>query len=613
MTDELKNRSVDQFIKGLDPSKTILMQSDVSDVKEWLKPLVQNIQSGDCHALEKVSRLILERAQKNEKTVRKILGPTYKVDDSVELVIDPKKRNYFSNDKDQEAVLTGLVHFQVASLMQAKIKLDEAKKQVLHRYELTSKRAEEKKLSDYIEEYAEAFASSLDPHSSFLPQDDLEDLQIQMQLSLEGIGASLSSQNGFTVIEELIPGGAAEKSKLLRVKDKIIAVAQQTLHPVSVIDMDLRDVVKLIRGKKGTTVKLTILRQQGDSSKTIDVAIVRDKIDIQEQAAKIIYEDRKIGEKTYKLGIIDLPSFYGGGGKGGRSSSGDVKKLLVEAKAKKVDGIILNLTRNGGGILDDAVKISGLFIKKGAVVATKNSDGVVEVLRDDDDSVVYNGPLAVLVSRFSASASEILAGALKSYKRAVIIGSDHTFGKGSVQALSPLPLDLGAMKVTTGMFFLPAGPSTQHSGVKSDIMLPQRGPLDDVGEKTLDYSLPPQVITAFVSPESNSSKADEQWLPLEDKMIETLAQKSVDRVKKEQKFKEIEKETEENSKSKDKIKLSELLKKSEQNKKKGSSDDEDDTPEARRAKIKDMDSPYLKEAGNIIIDLITLKTQLTKA
>ena len=210
-----------------------------------------------------------------------------------------------------------------------------------------------------------------------------------------------------------------------------MAVAQEAKPAVPIMDMDLKDVVKMIRGAKGTFVTLTILRQ-GDSPKTFQVKIKRAKIDIKDQAAKITYETRKVNGKSLKMGIIDLPSFYGGGdGPGSRWSYRDVKDLLTQAKKEKVDGIVLDLSRNGGGLLEEAVQITGLFIQKGGVVATKEYGCLkVQVLSDDDDEVVWSGPLVVLISRLSASASEILAGALKNYHRALIVGGDHTFGKG---------------------------------------------------------------------------------------------------------------------------------------------------------------------------------------
>ena len=229
-----------------------------------------------------------------------------------------------------------------------------------------------------ITNFAEAFAMALDPHTSYLSSENLEDLRIHMQLALEGIGAALSSDNGFTVIEELIPGGGAERSGLLKPKDKIIAVAQEGEKPVNVIDMDLRDIIKMIRGRKGTQVTLTILRQ-ADRTDRFDVTITRDKIDIKEQEAKIAYETRTVNGRQYRFGVIDLPSFYGDE-KGNKSCYEDMKILLAEAVRRRVDGIVLDLSRNGGGLLGEAVRVAGLFLGKGGIVATKDNRGQETIL-----------------------------------------------------------------------------------------------------------------------------------------------------------------------------------------------------------------------------------------
>lgn len=613
MTETIKERTVEQFIKNMDPSKTMFLDADVAKLRKELPTVFQGAPSGNCTALEAASKLMVQRSKENEDFVRKFVNTNYKLDETSEFTLDPKKRPFSKTSDEKNQVLTKIVHFRMLNYLQSKLKMEEAKQHLVHSYELVTKRLKERKAEDMIANYAEAFALALDPHSSFLSRDSLEDFNIHMQLSLEGIGASLTSQDGLTVIEELIPGGGAERSKLLRTKDKILAVAQEGAKPVSIIDMDLREVVKLIRGKKGTKVKLTILRQ-GAKSETFDVTIVRDKIDIKEQAAKISYEKQTAGGKTLKIAIIELPSFYGGGGKGSRSCSADVKRLLEEARKEKVDGVVLNLSRNGGGLLEEAVKISGLFIRKGGVVATKDSDTKVQVLADEDDDVAYNGPLVVLTSRLSASASEILAGALKDYKRAIIVGGDHTFGKGTVQVISTLPLELGAMKVTTGMFFIPGGKSTQQVGVESDIKLPSVLNTDEIGEGALDYSLPPQSVPTFVSSEANSSEAGRKWEPVDSGTIRKLADKSADRVNKDAKFAEIRKNIEEAKKNQGVIKLAEIRKKKDEKDKKKKKDGgkEKDAKDAidpldDTANPKELDMPYVKEAVNVMSDWLSAR------
>ncbi len=613
LTPQLKERTVDQLLNELDRTKNTLVKSDVATLRPQLHSLFDKMAGGDCSPLQKAYELLATRAQENEDFAKSFLGDGYKLDENVELILDPKKRDYAADLEERKSLLKKLIHFQMSNYLLTDMKLPEAKKQLIHQYELVTKRTKEKTEEGRLEAFSEAFAEALDPHSSFLSRDSMEDFQIQMELSLEGIGAVLRPQNGFTVIESLIKGGGAEKSKALKPKDKIIAVAQSEGKPVSVIDMDLRDVVKLIRGKKGTTVKLTILRQE-EESKTFEVSIVRDKISIEEQAAKIRYVDQAVNGKKIHIGVIDLPSFYGSGKKGTRSSSADVRKLLEEAKKKKVSGIVLNLASNGGGLLEEAVNISGLFINRGAVVATKSTDASEEILNDEDHGIAYSGPLVVLISRGSASASEILAGALRDYRRALIVGSDHTFGKGTVQAVANLPLSIGGMKVTTGMFFLPGGASTQHMGVSSDVTLPPTFNDSDVGEKTLDYSLPTQKISPFISKDANAHEAKDRWQPVTGSLIKTLAEKSKARVSKSAKFADIAKKVEQSKKNDGLLRLAELRKQAtEERKKVGKNKKKDSKAEFAEEKENDMESPLVEEAVSILADMILEPQQMPVA
>lgn len=606
LSDELKRRTVDEFVKNMDPSKTSLLKSDVDKLKTDVLTTFSTMKTGNCEKLGAATELLQKRAEENQQFVKSFLNEQYALDKTTVWASDPKKRDYPKTQEEKQELLKKLVHFQISGYLLTDESLPEAKKGLVHRYELVTKRLKNRKPQEDLEFFLEAFAEALDPHSSFLSRDSLEEFQISMELSLEGIGASLRSQDGFTVIESLIKGGAADKSKLLKSKDKIIAVAQGAAKPVSVIDMELRDVVKLIRGKKGTPVRLTVIRQK-EKSETIEVEILRDKIDIQEQAAKITYQDRTLGKDKFKVGILELPSFYGAGKKGARSSSEDVKKLLVQAKKNGVDAIVLDLSSNGGGLLNEAVNISGLFLYQGGIAATKNSAAQIEVLKDEDSGIVYAGPLVVLVSRLSASASEILAGSLKDYKRGLITGADHTFGKGSVQAVVNLPLGLGGMKVTTGLFFIPGGKSTQLVGVGSDVVLPSVLSSEDIGEEHLDYALPAQSIDEFVHAAANSKDAAKpSWTPIDSSITSKLSDLSATRVAKEPKFAEIKKRIEESKKNAGVIKLSDSWSKADEKKTKKAKkvagkkkrtpleeDDENDDPK-----------PIVDEAVNVAVDLV---------
>lgn len=563
VTPELRARTASKVIEALDPGRTSLLEEEVKRLEKELPATFDGMGRGDCGVVRRAYKLVIERAREDERIARKVLGASYKLDENVELVLDPEKRSYPKTAADRPALIEKMIHFQISSYLLSGLELEAAKKQLIHRYELAVKRlVEDEAQGAPIELFMKQFALAMDPHTDYLTQEDLDEFRIQMQLSLEGIGASLSSDNGVTTIESLVAGGQAEKSRQLQPKDKIIAVAQDGERAVATIDMALRDVVRMIRGKKGTKVTLTILRE-GAETRTFDVTIVRDKIDVAEQAAKIVYETRRVGAKSYKVGIIDLPSFYGGaGGDDSRSAYRDVKRLLGEARKEKVDGIVLDLSRNGGGLLEDAVNITGLFIKNGGVVGTRSVSGRTEILEDDDDEVAWAGPLVVLISSASASASEILAGALKDYGRAVIAGGESTFGKGSVQVLLPLPPQLGAMKVTTALYFLPGGMSTQHRGVAAHIRVPTAMDGMELGERLLDYSLPPQATEPFLSSTANPTSGPDRWRPVTAPEVAELARRSAERVAQDPGMIELRKEIEEARANTGVVKLAELRKKS---------------------------------------------------
>ncbi len=616
MTAEIKTHAVDQMIKSLDPSKSLLYESDVERLKPDLQDVFAGTQGSGCGALQQVYDLLVTRARENENIVKEILGPDYRLDETLELNINVNKRPYVKTAAEKRVLLKKMVQFQIESALLAGTDLAEAKKQQVHRYELQTMRTAERTPQKLIASTAEAFAQALDPHTGYLSPETFEDFQIHMQLSLEGIGATLSSDNGFTVIEELIPGGSADRSGLLRPKDKIIAVAQEGEKPVDVIDMDLRSVIKMIRGKKDTLVTLTILRQ-GERTDRFDATIMRDKIDIKEQEAKIAYETRTANGRQYRFGVIDLPSFYGDE-KGQKSCYEDVKSLLAEARRQKVDGIVLDLSRNGGGLLGEAVRLAGLFLGKGGIVATKDSRGQVTILANgspaagtegdkrsvitypaEDPRALYMGPLVVLTSRLSASASEIVAGALKDYRRAVIVGSDHTFGKGSVQELSPLPGGMGIMKVTRALYFLPGGKSTQKMGVEADVRLPMWFMLEEIGETELDYPLPVQAITPFLGVPVGTNTAP-RWKPLERPLLAELAVRSKARVAKDAKFAEILKNNQEAAAKKGIIRLADLRKETE----KQNGGKKNETPAELRKKARDQYAPFVNESVNVLFDLV---------
>jgi carboxyl-terminal processing protease len=379
-----------------------------------------------------------------------------------------------------------------------------------HRYQRTLRTFTDFDNDDVLQVYLTTLARVYDPHSDYMGHAQLEQFAIGMNLSLFGIGAELRSEDGYCTINRLLPGGPAIKSKKIKEKDKIVAVAQSNQPPVDVVDMNLSKAVQLIRGPKGTEVRLTIL-PGGDASERKVVSLIRDEIKLEDQEAKakVIELPDRSGEMV-RLGVIDLPSFYatfepGSAGRRSvqKSTTADVSRLITRLKKEQVKGLILDLRRNGGGSLEEAIRLTGLFIKEGPIVQVRNpgAQGQVEVDDDPDPSIQYEGPLVVLTSRLSASASEILAGALQDYGRALIVGDSSTHGKGTVQSVNPLRTvlpqnpaatnDPGALKVTIKKFYRASGASTQLRGVTPDIVLPSLlSESKDFGESAMDNALP---------------------------------------------------------------------------------------------------------------------------
>ena len=385
--------------------------------------------------------------------------------------------------------------------------VDEAKERIVKRYKRQLRSLKEFGSSDVQEVFLTSLTHMFDPHSTFFSADTFEDFSIHMRLSLVGIGALLSEDDGYCVIKELIPGGPAKNTTDLKPEDRIVAVAEGDGEPVDIIDMSLRKVVEKIRGEKGTTVNLTIIPADAvDESERRVVSIVRDTVRINSSRCEgEIFDVPTASGSTMPIGVIDIPGFYGSeeidsqGNRVVTSVTADVEELVIKMKDAGVQAIVLDLRRNGGGLLNEAVDMTGLFISRGPVVQVRDAYGKILPRSDRNPKVVYNGPLAVLTSRHSASASEILAGALQNYGRALIIGNDSTHGKGTVQQVLPLEdyvlrsynskNQAGAAKLTIQKYYLPNGFSVQRKGVVSDISIPSIADVTAVGEADLDNAL----------------------------------------------------------------------------------------------------------------------------
>ena len=383
-------------------------------------------------------------------------------------------------------------------------KKENPKERLSRRYHSMAKRMHQMDGDELLELFLTSITSSYDPHTTYMSPGTLENFRIMMRLNLDGIGAELRMEDGYTTINKVVVGGAAEKQGQLKVQDRIAQVGQgEEGEMVDVVDLRLNDVVKLIRGKAGTIVRLGVIPATGGEIKIIK--ITRAKIELGESAARgIIIEDGQRSDgKPYKIGVINLPSFYmdmeaAHNGGAFKSASVDVKRILDDFNKNGVDALVLDLRINGGGSLIEAVNLTGLFIDEGPVVQVKNNEGHIEHHDDTDRGMAWKGPMVVLTSKFSASASEILAGAIQDYHRGLIVGDSSTHGKGTVQSLLDLgervfavakPQNLGALKLTMQQFYRPNGDSTQKRGVLADIVLPSIIDHMDVSETDLDYAL----------------------------------------------------------------------------------------------------------------------------
>ncbi len=504
--DAMSQRSLDNYIKIWDPSKVYFLQADIDRFqKQYGKTLDDQIPKGKCTAIDDIFATYSKRFKERQPGIMKAVEAKhdFSVDEYLEL--DPKKVSWAKNNEELDERWRKRVKFQFLQKKDA-VDMAKAKELIRKRFITAEKRHKELKYDKVLSYYLNAFSSSLDPHSDYYDPEQLENFRINTRLSLEGIGAVLRGEDGFTVIQSLVPGGAAAKTGKIKVDDKIVAVAQGKSAPVDVIDMDLNEVVKLIRGSLGTLVKLTILREEKGKSERLVVDVTREKIQLNDRAAKSEVfkvkandvDDAPKGDKSkvYNIGVISLPSFYmdfqgrQNNQANYRSSTRDVLNELKKLKEKKVDAVVIDLRVNGGGSLDESVDLTGLFIKEGPVVQRQELNSKPFVHVDTDPNIYYDGPLVVMISHQSASASEIFAGAIKDYERGLIIGDKQTFGKGTVQNLSDMTEELGSIKVTTSKFYRPSGASTQIKGVESDVVLPSLFDEYEIGEKYYDYALP---------------------------------------------------------------------------------------------------------------------------
>lgn len=513
LNDAFSRRAFDLYLKSLDYNKRFFLKSDIDDLKRYQLEIDDQLKANSNDLFDAATDLLNKRIISIQSFTQDILKKPfdYTVEESFET--DPEKRDYPENDAQLRELWRLLLKYQTEMRYLEMIQKNKdgnfKKEQTFHpEIEAKARESVSKSIARTLErllqqsaderytEYINAITASFDPHTNYFAPMEKENFDISMTGTLEGIGALLREDNEYTKVQDIIPGSPSWRQNELKPEDIILKVGQGDAEPVDVVGMPLNDVVRLIRGKRGTEVRLTVKKPDG---RIMVISIVRDVVVVEETYAKsAVIDNQKIRKK---IGYISLPSFYHDfKARGSRTAARDVKKELEKLKAEKVNGIILDLRNNGGGALDDAIQTAGLFIKSGPIVQVKDSTGGEQVFRDPDSGIVYSGPLVVLVNSFSASASEIVAAALQDYGRAVIVGSASTFGKGTVQAM--LDLDtrlsnaeaslkpLGSLKLTIQKFYRINGGSTQSKGVNPNIVLPDLYSTTVIGEKSLDYSLP---------------------------------------------------------------------------------------------------------------------------
>ncbi|MCF7202215.1 carboxy terminal-processing peptidase [Pseudomonas oligotrophica] len=514
LNDARSEKIFDSYIEMLDPSRSYFLESDLAEFRQWRDRFDDLLKSGNLEPGFVIYKRHLERLQGRLEYALGLLekgvdGFDFGVDET--LLVDREKAAWAKDAKELDELWRKRVKDEVLRLKIAGKEPKDIQELLTKRYRNQLSRLNQTRSEDVFQTYINAFAQSYDPHTQYLSPDNAENFDINMSLSLEGIGAVLQSDSEYVKIVRLVPAGPAEKSKQLAPADRIVGVAQGDEEMVDVIGWRLDEVVKLIRGPKGSVVRLEVIPASNAPSDQTSrtVAITREAVKLEEQAAKKSVLKLSHEGQSFKLGVIEVPAFYldfkalRAGDQNYKSTTRDVKKLLTELEQEKVDGVIIDLRNNGGGSLQEATELTGLFIDQGPTVLVRNADGRVDVLADDSAGALYKGPMAVLVNRLSASASEIFAGAMQDYHRALILGG-QTFGKGTVQTIQPL--NHGELKLTLAKFYRVSGQSTQHQGVIPDISYPADVDTKEIGESALPEALPWDSIRAAINPEMNPFK-----------------------------------------------------------------------------------------------------------
>ncbi|PTQ87921.1 carboxy terminal-processing peptidase [Agitococcus lubricus] len=502
LNDSLSSQIFDRYIKDLDSTRGYFLASDIHEFEAYRHQLDDDLMRGDLsHAFTIYARYQQRANQRIDFVLKQLNKGIDRFDFEQNDYLETKRDNapWASSSDELDKIWLKRIKSAVLSLRLSGKKNEDIAKLLTKRYETQRNNLNRNKADDVFQVFMNSFTETYDPHTEYFSPRSSENFNINMSLTLEGIGAVLQGEDEYTKIVRLVPAGPAEKSKQLKPGDRIVAVAQGNEDFVDVIGWRIDEVVDLIRGPKGSTVRLQVLPANAvDEHQTKVINIVRNTIKLEDQAAQKRVMTITRNDKTYKIGVIKLPTFYAdfaamqAGDPNYRSTTRDVLMLINQLKEEKVDGLVLDLRNNGGGSLSEANSLVGLFIDSGPTVQVKTASNEVEVYSDSDGAVAYDGPLVVMVNRLSASAAEIFAGAIQDYGRGLVVGST-TFGKGTVQSLRDL--NHGQIKLTEAKFYRISGASTQHKGVEADVLFPNILQGTEIGESALEHALPWDTIS----------------------------------------------------------------------------------------------------------------------
>jgi carboxyl-terminal processing protease len=534
LNDEMSRKFLRTYLELLDFSHLFFTQQDVDALTaKYGTSIDDDVLLGNLKPAYEIYDLYQKRVDERVAKIKELLKQPadFKTDATIDLT--RQKAPWPKDQAEADQLWRGRI---TSELLQEKLSehpIEPGPQLVERRYDRLARNVHEEDRDEQLKLFLDALAQTYDPHSEYLSKADLKNFSINMGLSLVGIGAMLRTEDGYAKIESLVPGGPAQADGRLKVGDRITAVAQGQAEFVDVRDMRLDKVVEMIRGKKGSHVRLLVIPSDvADPSKRKNVELVRDEIKLKDQEARadIIIKKDENGDPV-KLGWLTLPSFYADMDRHQKSTTRDVLALLKRLKKENIAGLVVDLRRNGGGSLEEAISLTGLFLKSGPIVQTKGSNGNIVVSSDPDPGIAYAGPMVVLTSRQSASASEIFAAALQDYGRAVIVGDKNTFGKGTVQTILEIgrftsllgsrSQDDGALKLTIQKFYRVAGGSTQLHGVASDVVLPSLTDLPEFGEGALKNCLPYDEV-----PKARYTK----WSDTHSLFIDELKRRSAERV-----------------------------------------------------------------------------------